>query len=160
MQFLPIVLTHWRREKFAATSQTTFSNAFSWMKMYKIWLRFHWNLFPRGPINKIPVLVQIMALGWPSDKPLSEPTMVDNDKFKWMWSNGKNLDSTAHFLLHLLWYDISLVKPDWFQCHVFRSSPAFISHFFMSHRVQLISLEGQPRAWQPRRRRFPIHFLD
>ena len=25
----------------------TFSNAFSWMKMYKFRLRFHWSLFPR-----------------------------------------------------------------------------------------------------------------
>ena len=27
--------------------QTTFSNAFSWMKMIKFRLRFHWSLFPR-----------------------------------------------------------------------------------------------------------------
>ena len=31
----------------AAIFQTTFSNAFSWMKMYSIRLRFHWSLFPR-----------------------------------------------------------------------------------------------------------------
>ena len=30
----------------AATFQTTFSNAFSWMKMYEFRLRFHWILFP------------------------------------------------------------------------------------------------------------------
>ena len=40
-------LTHWGRDKMAAISQTTFSNAFSWMKMYKFRLRFHWSLFPR-----------------------------------------------------------------------------------------------------------------
>ena len=28
-------LTHWGRDKMAAVSQTTFSNAFSWMKMYE-----------------------------------------------------------------------------------------------------------------------------
>ena len=28
-------------------SQTTFSNAFSWMKMYEFRLRFHWTLFLR-----------------------------------------------------------------------------------------------------------------
>ena len=27
--------------------QTTFSNAFSWMKMYQFRLRFHWSLLPR-----------------------------------------------------------------------------------------------------------------
>ena len=30
----------------AAFSWTTFSNAFSWMKMYKFRSRFHWSLFP------------------------------------------------------------------------------------------------------------------
>ena len=40
-------LTHWGRDKMAAIYQTTFSNAFSWMKMYKFRLRFHWSLFQR-----------------------------------------------------------------------------------------------------------------
>ena len=40
-------LTHWGRDKMAAVFQTTFSNAFSWMKMYEFRLRFHWNLFLR-----------------------------------------------------------------------------------------------------------------
>ena len=39
--------THWDRNKMAAIFQTTFSNAFSWMKMYKFQLRFHWSLFLR-----------------------------------------------------------------------------------------------------------------
>ena len=40
-----VVLTHWGRDKIAAISQTTFSNAFSWMKINEFCLRFHWNLF-------------------------------------------------------------------------------------------------------------------
>ena len=40
-------LTHWGRDKMAAISQTTFSKAFLWMKMYKFRLRFHRGLFPR-----------------------------------------------------------------------------------------------------------------
>ena len=40
-------LTHWGREKMAAISQTTFSNAFSWMKMDEFRLKFHWSLFLR-----------------------------------------------------------------------------------------------------------------
>ena len=40
-------LTHWGRDKMDAVSQTTGSNAFSWMKMYWFWLKFHWTLFPR-----------------------------------------------------------------------------------------------------------------
>ena len=39
-------LTHWGCHKIAAIFQTTFSNAFSWTKMYKFLLRFHWSLFP------------------------------------------------------------------------------------------------------------------
>ena len=39
--------THWGSDKMADVFQTTFPNAFSWMKMYEFQLRFHWNLFPR-----------------------------------------------------------------------------------------------------------------
>ena len=40
-------LTHWGRDKMAAVSQTTFSYAFSWMKMLEFRFRFHWSLFLR-----------------------------------------------------------------------------------------------------------------
>ena len=40
-------LTHWGQDKMAALFQMTCSNAFSWMKMYEFWLRFHWSLFLR-----------------------------------------------------------------------------------------------------------------
>ena len=46
-------LTHWGRDKMDAISQTTFSNPFSWMKMYEFWLRFHWSSFPRVQLTKI-----------------------------------------------------------------------------------------------------------
>ena len=42
-----VPLTHWGRDKMAAVSQTMFSNAFSWMKMYAFRLKFHWSLFLR-----------------------------------------------------------------------------------------------------------------
>ena len=38
--------THWGRDKMAAIFQTTFSNAFPWMKMYEFRSKFHWILFP------------------------------------------------------------------------------------------------------------------
>ena len=38
-------LTYWGRGKSAAISQTTFSNAFSWMKMNEFRIKFHWSLF-------------------------------------------------------------------------------------------------------------------
>ena len=40
-------LTHWGRDKMDAIFQMTLSNAFSWMKMYEFWLKFHWRLFLR-----------------------------------------------------------------------------------------------------------------
>ena len=42
-----LTLTHWGLRKIAAISQTIFSNAFSWTKMYEFRLRFHGRLFPR-----------------------------------------------------------------------------------------------------------------
>ena len=40
-------LTHWGRDKMAAISQTTLSNAFSWIKILEFRLKFHWNLLLR-----------------------------------------------------------------------------------------------------------------
>ena len=60
------------------------------IKIYKFWLRFHWNLFPKvqllifhwnlfpkDQIVNIPALVQMMALHRQGYKPLSEPMMVN-----------------------------------------------------------------------------------
>ena len=41
---LPILI-HWCRDNMATISQTTLSNAFSWMKILEFWLKFHWSLF-------------------------------------------------------------------------------------------------------------------
>ena len=40
-------LTHLPLDKMAAISQTTFSNAFLWMKKFEFWLKFHCSLFLR-----------------------------------------------------------------------------------------------------------------
>ena len=37
--------TPWGQDKMATIFQTTFWNAFSWMKMYQFQLKFHWSLF-------------------------------------------------------------------------------------------------------------------
>ena len=39
-------------------------------------IKFSLMFVPKGPINNIPALVQIMAWRRPGDKPLSEPMMV------------------------------------------------------------------------------------
>ena len=44
-QVMPMVLTHWGRDKIDAISLTTFSNGFSWIKMYDFRLKFHWIFF-------------------------------------------------------------------------------------------------------------------
>ena len=96
-------LTHWGRGKMAAVSQTTLSNAFSWMKMYEFRLRFHWILFPGGPINNIPALVQIMARRRPGDKPLPEPMVVSLPTHICVarphWVNAQNM-----IYLQIVWW--------------------------------------------------------
>ena len=45
--FCSILLTHFPLHKMAAISQTTFSHAFSWIKSFVFWFKFHWSLFLR-----------------------------------------------------------------------------------------------------------------
>ena len=42
----------------------------------KIWIKIPLKFVPKGPINKVSALVQIMDWRRPGDKPLSEPMMV------------------------------------------------------------------------------------
>ena len=54
-------------------------DSFKWIFLNEnVWILINISLkfVPRGPINNIPTLVQIMAWRWPGDKPLSEPMMV------------------------------------------------------------------------------------
>ena len=53
------------------TFKCIFVNENVWIPI-TIWLEF----VPKGPINNIPALVQIMAWRRPGDKPLSEPMMI------------------------------------------------------------------------------------
>ena len=54
-------LTHWGRDKTAAIFQTTFSNAFFWMKICDFFIEISLKLVPKGLTNNIPALFQIMA---------------------------------------------------------------------------------------------------
>ena len=65
-----------RPGKMAAIFQTTFSHAFSWMKIYEFRKKISLTFVPKGPIENIPALVQLMAWRRPGNKPLSEPMMV------------------------------------------------------------------------------------
>ena len=65
-------LTHWGWDKMAATLQTTCWSAFSSMKKFEFWLKFHWNLLlvvVRVHMT-LPALVLVMAWHRTGDKPL------------------------------------------------------------------------------------------
>ena len=62
-------------EKMAAILQTTFLNAFSWMKSFVFRFKISLKLVPKGPIDNQSALVQVMAWRRTGDKPLSEPVL-------------------------------------------------------------------------------------
>ena len=68
--------THWGRDKRATVSQTTLSNAFSWMKMLEFRFKILLKHVPKGPINNNPALVQMLGWRRSGDRPLSEPMIV------------------------------------------------------------------------------------
>ena len=70
------MLTHWSRDNMAAISQTTLSSAFFVNENVIISIKISLKFVPKGPINNIPTLVQIMAWRRSGDKPLSEQMMV------------------------------------------------------------------------------------
>ena len=68
-------LTHWCRDKMDVISQTTSSSAFFFFNV-RISIKISLHSVPKGPINNIPALIQIMAWRRPGDKPLSEAMIV------------------------------------------------------------------------------------
>ena len=52
-------LTYLGLDKMAAIFQTTFSNAFSWMKICNFFIEISLKFVPKGLINNIPALVQM-----------------------------------------------------------------------------------------------------
>ena len=67
---------HWGRDKMNAISQTTFLKCVFQNENVWIPIKFSLKFIPKGPINNIPALVQIMAWCRSGDKPLSELMMV------------------------------------------------------------------------------------
>ena len=63
------------RDKMVAVSQTTFSNVFSLNEKVQFFIQISLKLDPKSPTNNKSALVQMMALRWSGDKPLSEPMM-------------------------------------------------------------------------------------
>ena len=54
---MPVSSTHLSLDKIAAISQTTFSNAFSWMKQFDFLLKFYIKFVPKVLIDNNPALV-------------------------------------------------------------------------------------------------------
>ena len=76
-----------------------FLNENDWISL-KISLKF----VPKGPINNIPALVQIMAWRRPGDKPLSEPMMVSLPTHicvtRPQWVNSLQLSDTIRYHIY------------------------------------------------------------
>ena len=73
--------THGRlKHREAQTKRMTFRRRYFPMHFlqwkFLILIKISLKFILKGPINNIPVLVQIMAWRWPGNKPLSEPMMV------------------------------------------------------------------------------------
>ena len=75
----------------AAIFQTTFSNAFSWMKRYELRLRFHWSFFP---------MVQL--------------TIIHHWFRKWIGPS----QATSHYLIWTNAYPGGGVLPMWWVIHM------------------------------------------
>ena len=69
---IDVLLTHLLLNKMAVISQTTFSSAFSTMKMLKIRLKCVF----KGPIDNKSALFQVMAWCRTVNKPLPEPMLT------------------------------------------------------------------------------------
>ena len=44
---------------------------------YCIWIQISWKYVPKGPVDKKPALIQIMAWRWIGDKPWWEPISAE-----------------------------------------------------------------------------------
>ena len=104
-----------------------FLNENVWTSL-KISLKF----LPKGPINNIPSLVQIMAWRRPGDKPLSEPmvvrllTHICVTRLQWVKATGpyrRNNTCTNDYNKTTLYQNKP--KPTWtlFQIHIFTRKP-------------------------------------
>ena len=72
---LYILLTHWGRDKWTPFADDIFK-CISLNEIIWIPIKISPKFVPKGPINNIPAMVQIMAWRRPGDKPLSETMMV------------------------------------------------------------------------------------
>ena len=63
-------------DKMSAISQTTFPNAFSWMKSFVFWFKCHLKFVSKCPVDNKWVLIEVMAWRRTGNTPLSEPMLT------------------------------------------------------------------------------------
>ena len=110
----------WGQRMMAEVLQTTFSSAFSWMKIYYICsFKFEPKLKfeHKGAINNMLWLIQVIVWCWTGDKPLPEPIMSHFYSYidYIIWPQWVNLDfpwSGSTLVLIKVWgIPLSLVLP-------------------------------------------------
>ena len=89
----------------------------------RILIKISLKFAPKGPINNIPALVQIMAWRRPGDKPLSEPMMF-------------NLPT-----------HICVTRPQWIKYQGNATSPKDIQSFYNVHDVYWLK-QGNPQVFK------------
>ena len=91
----------------------------------RISIKFSLKFVPKGPINNIPALFQIMAWRRPGDKPLSEPVMVSLLTHicvtRPQWVNSSPLSSA--YMCQLLGWALLQVMTCHLTCHLFGAKP-------------------------------------
>ena len=99
------------------------NDIFKWIFLNgNVWISTNISLkfVPRGPINNIPTLVQVMAWRRPGDKPLSEPMMVRLPTHicvtRPQWDNlsGSSRDTREN---RMHWENESVFWSCYFACH-------------------------------------------
>ena len=134
----------------AAILQTTFSNAFSLMKIY-ISIKISLKFVPNVPINNIPTSVQVMAWRWPGDKPLSELMVVSLLTHirvtRPQWLNSCDAISILRNMLHVpLWYYLIIEESVWWLLMPWRLFGATTSATIM---MSLVGRIPQPNVRYP-----------
>ena len=94
---------------------------YGYIPAFYIYIRISLKFVPKGPMNNISTLVQIMAWRLPGDKPLSEPMMVSLLTHicvtRPQWNNGCNYlllrVCLSFFGSALEWFSVNLWWSSW-----------------------------------------------
>ena len=88
-----IHLNHLPQDKMAAILQTASSNAFSWMKNFVFWFKFHWNLFLRVQLTIRQHWFRRQAITWINGGPVHRRIYIYicNTRRRWVNWHIRNI---------------------------------------------------------------------